>query len=533
MITGKTGYFDLTGSVSSFTLRINWSEEYDVLSNKSVVWINSVQVRSTKYANGYYPDGIVKINGQPVITMNSLLGTHSLGVHGIGPFYDITEAGAGTAVGSAEIIHNTDGSGTVTIEVTGNRFSGCRFIGGTSNEDYGWYVMGGRTEELTHIPRASTIAASDGIIGETATVSIQKKSAAYTHSVGFSFGTLNGYITQTGAVTQIPTPFSEASVAFNLPESFYYEIPDASFGVCTLTCTTYLGTEQIGQPQMAAFTVTANQALCAPEVSGTVEDINPATLALTGDASVLVLNASTAVCTIHAEAKYGASIAQKYIDGKTVDEQTRVIEKIPSSVTQFVAIDSRGYGTGAVAICENAIAYVPLTLGASVVRTDPTSGNAQLTVRGNCYCGSFGLQDNELKMVYSVDDGAQMIQSLQILEDHTYRATIDLSGLDYQQQHILRVQTFDAVTATEIQNVWLGKGIPVFDWGENDVQFHVPVDFEQGLTVAGTGLTDVIYPVGSVYFSIYPENPSAQFGGIWRAVENPPLSDMYIWQRVS
>ena len=53
MATGKSGYFELTGS-KGVTLRINWAETYEVATNKSTVSITSIQVKSSSYYEVIY-----------------------------------------------------------------------------------------------------------------------------------------------------------------------------------------------------------------------------------------------------------------------------------------------------------------------------------------------------------------------------------------------------------------------------------------------------------------------------------------------
>ena len=59
-------------------------------------------------------------------------------------------------------------------------------------------------------------------------------------------------------------------------------------------------------------------------------------------------------------------------------------------------------------------------------------------------------------------------------EDFTVSA--QLSGLDYRYSHTVELQISDSVGAIS-KSVTVSKGIPVFDWGENDFVFHVPVRF--------------------------------------------------------
>ena len=59
-------------------------------------------------------------------------------------------------------------------------------------------------------------------------------------------------------------------------------------------------------------------------------------------------------------------------------------------------------------------------------------------------------------------------------EDFTISA--QLYGLDYRYSHNVELVVYDSVVeASKTENI--SKGIPVFDWGENDFAFHVPVQF--------------------------------------------------------
>ena len=55
-------------------------------------------------------------------------------------------------------------------------------------------------------------------------------------------------------------------------------------------------------------------------------------------------------------------------------------------------------------------------------------------------------------------------------------AELDLTALDYQTGHTIDVELADLLN-TVTKRASVSKGIPVFDWGEYDFRFHVPVIF--------------------------------------------------------
>lgn len=469
MATGITGYFDLTGSNSSFTVRVNYSETYDAVANTSALSITSVQVKSSSYYGySYYPDGIIKINGVTVLTMDSTISTGYVYIEAQGAWYTISNA-----TGSlSNIAHNTDGSKSVTVELAGNRFTGFRFYTTSGSGGSGWYVAGSKTVTLTAIPRASTIGATDANIGATSMIAVSRKSSRYSHSIAYKFGTLSGYITASGGVSTTESKFTKTSIAFTVPTSFYAKIPNAKAGTCTLTIKTYSGTTQIGAAQTCTFTATAAESNCKPTVSGTVVDSNDTTKALTGNASKLVRYYSTALCTITATAKNSATISRKTIGGVSVSGTTRSIPNVESGRVAFSAKDSRGY-SASTTVNATVVPYVKLTNNSSGARTDSTSGNAILTIKGNYYNGSFGAVNNTLEVKYRIGSGGYVAVSPTI-NGNTYSASVPLSGLDYMHAYTVDIVATDKLASIS-KRIIIGKGIPVFDWGESGMAIHVPL----------------------------------------------------------
>lgn len=483
MNTGKNGYFDFDSfSPAGFTLRINWEELYEITDNLSRVKITSIQVKSANWAGyAYYPDGCIKLNGAVILKFKSSSGTSVVSVNGYNKFYTLVDSVTKKAItAELDIVHETDGSKITTLELVGNSFNNFRFYtvaedDGT-NGGAGWRVTGSKEIVLTDIPRASTISATDANIGAVAMIAVSRKSIAYTHSIAYKFGSLSGYITSDGSVSDSEVKFTDTSVGFKVPISFYAQIPDAKSDVCTLTVRTYSGTTKIGENQTTIFTATAAQSVCAPSVSGTVVDSNETTKALTGDESKLVRYCSTALCTISAKANNSATISQKKIGGAVVSGTTRSIAEIATDAVEFYAKDSRGYGTSET-IGFELIPYVKLTSNPMGRRTDPTSGNAMLYMKGNFFNGSFGVVKNTLTAKYSIN-GGDYVAVTPVVNGNKYTAEVPLSGLDYEREFYIEIVVEDKIVS-ETSTVRVRKGTPVFDWGQNDFRFNVPVELSQ------------------------------------------------------
>lgn len=434
-------------------------QSVDPIANESVVDY-LLQLRSgdnNRFSD--YIDCQLKLAGQLVASERV----------GIAAYYNYTyELLAGTTT----VKHNADGSLDMAIVAS--------IVEPDGNNPYAPPEMAiVDTMSLTVIPMASTIGATDSNIESVSMIAVNQKSAKYTHSVQYKFGALSGYVRADGSVSSTEVKHTATSIPFKVPSSFYNQIPDKPSGVCELICRTYSGNTSIGEAQSATFIATAARALCDPEVSGTVVDNNPNTVALTGDVSKLIQYKSTAQCTIDAVAKNGASIVQKSIAGSLVSNNVLSIPSIEQSTVSFAATDSRGY-TGSKLAQLQLIPYVPLTSNAVVNRTDPTSGNAVLTLQGNCYVGSFGVRGNAIKAKYRVNQGSYVEVPLNF-NGNTYFAEVALSGLVYTQRHTVDVLIEDLLT-TVSTSLPVKRGIPVFDWGENDFAFNVPVFFNAGFT---------------------------------------------------
>ncbi len=481
METGITHIYELAGSKGGITLEVTVQEQYDAMENTSDLTVG-LRVKSSSYYDYiYYLNGTLALEGNTLVTMRSAVPTHyvkPVALNTYAPVENWSEGYTGSPWGVAGIVHNTDGSRSVRLEIS---LKGYTSGGGGGS---GWSVADSREIPLTHIPRANTVGASDAFVGSVSTVSVVRKSADYTHSVAYAFGSLTGWLDADGSLRQQEVRVTQSSIPFTVPEEFYYEIPDSPSGVCTLTCRTYREQEQVGDAQTCTFTVTAKRELCAPAVSGSVTDGNPETLALTGDGSKLVRFHSTGVCAITAAAQNGASVTEKTIAGEAVTGNTLELSAVETGSVTFTATDSRGYST-AVTVDRELIPYIRLTANVTLRRTHPTNGQALLTVTGNCYSGSFGAAENALTLTCRVD-GGEPVALTPVWKDNAYTLQTVLTGLDYQTTHCVEVTVADCLEQA-VKTAGVGKGIPVFDWGETDFRFNVPVALPQ-LTVDGQSL---------------------------------------------
>ena len=356
------------------------------------------------------------------------------------------------ASGTYTFTHNDDGTRGFTAYAEGGIYS--------------WPVncKGSGTYELDTIPRASAISCTTANIESNPTITIARHSPVFTHTVIYKFGTLKDTIAEKTTATSITN--------WTIPESFYSQIPDAKEGWGELYCTTYNGNTEIGTTRCDLI-ATTDETKCKPTVSVTVVDDNPLTIALTGNKNALIRYGSTAKCTMTATLNKGAgSFVAKTINNVAVSDNTHSFENVETNVFDFYAKDSRGWANSDKEVVATFIPYIKLTADATVYRNDPTSGDATLEIEGNYYKGSFGAKENSLTVEY-IDGGKTYIVTPTI-KDNKYSVKVALTGYDYRESFEIEVVVYDKVSYIS-KTLTLLKGIPVFDWGENDFNFNVPV----------------------------------------------------------
>ena len=221
-----------------------------------------------------------------------------------------------------EISHNNDGTKTVTL-------SGewCSAISG-GWAPYSLSVSGEVT--LPTIPRATVPSMGAATIGEEVTIILPRASSTFTHTLTYSFGSASGTIG-----SDLGT-----SAVWRLPESLAAQIPNDPGGTGTLTCMTYSGSTLIGSKPIA-FTASVPQSM-KPALTN-------------GWAAVSYDNSGTKASGI-------AAWVQGYSKAKAVFDSSKIACKQGASV--------RGYS----------ITYLGKTVSESPYRTETIGGTAA-TVR--------------------------------------------------------------------------------------------------------------------------------------------------------
>lgn len=447
----------ITGTTSNqyISSKIVWSATQNKTNNTSTVTATLYYSRTNSGYTTYGTwAGSITING--VTTQNS-------------KYITITQNSNTEAVtATITVPHNADGSKSITIAATGG-------ISGTSFSS----TSISKSVTLDTIPRASTVYSPTANIGENTTITINKASSGFTHTISYTVGSESG---------TIATKTTANSIVWLVPTSLYLQTVNSYNADCKLTCITYNGSTTIGTTEFT-FMLNVKKSDNIPVLAPTVEDTNSATVALTGDKNKLIKYYSSAYMDIGATAQNGATIKSEKVtvSGKSYTLLPITIMDVESNVFTFTATDSRGYSTTQT-VTKEMINYVNLTANINV-EAPTANGTTTLEVFGNYFNGSFGAVSNTLTVEYRYKANSGSYGEWQTatvtLNGNFYSKSIAITGLNY-----LNSYTFQARATDKLQTVssyeYKVKTTPVFDWGENDFNFNVPVN-HNGIIVMNDG----------------------------------------------
>ena len=225
MAQGITGYFDLVNSRYGLTLRVHYSQTYEISTNKSVVAISKLQVASSSNSGLLrYLNGSVSVDGTTAVSMSSSSGTHSIYVNNKNTFYDVTGA-----LGSVSVTHNSDGSKNVTISASINFIRDT----GASAES----ISGSQTIALTTIPRSSSFTVSNGTLGVAQTIKVTRQSTSFSHTITYKCGVASGTVCDKS---------TSESISFTPPVDLAAQNTTGTSLTMTITLQTYSGSTAVG-----------------------------------------------------------------------------------------------------------------------------------------------------------------------------------------------------------------------------------------------------------------------------------------------
>ena len=435
---------------NQITLRFNWSQSsQSIANNNSVVsWSLQLIASGGSISSSASKSWSVTVNG------SNYSGTNTVGVSN-GQTKTL-------ASGSTTIAHNADGTKSFSFSFSQQfdiNYSGVGWIGTKSGSGNG---------TLTTIPRTSSVSSTNANIGENITITINRASSSFKHTLSYSFCNLSG---------TIATKTSSTSVSWKLPTTFYAQIPNSKSSWGTITCDTYSGSTKIGSSS-CRFDVYVKESTNKPGISATVVDVNDTTKALTGDENKLIRYYSKAKFELTASPKNSSTITTRSVfyngttyKGGSENSWIANFSEVVSGSYKFTVTDSRGFSNSKT-INKTLIEYVKLTCYMTV--TNPTaSGECTVNINGNYFNGSFGSTNNTLTVQYKINDG-EWTNATVTLSGNTYKATANITGMDYTRAYSFYARAIDKLATVETPVKYV-KAKPIFDWGSDDFHFHVGV----------------------------------------------------------
>ena len=377
------------------------------------------------------------------------------------------------------VSHNSDGSGTCYIY---GKIAG---PSGTSME--GTYVSGTETATLDTIPRQAVLTSATNFNDE------ENPAITYTNPLGAAVPSLQVGISLDSSsdceIAYRDVDKTAGTDTIDLTEAerniLRAAVTDGNSRTVWIYLRTRIGETYYYSPLSKTLTIKNPN----PTISPTITDSNSTTVALTGNSSKLVRYFSNAAITIGASAVKQATIeSQKVTCGNKVLTADGTINAVESNSFVFTATDSRG-NTATKTVTPAFVEYVKLTcsLGNNMPDGD---GEMAVKVSGNYFNGSFGSKSNSLNVYYRYKTSSGSYGSWQAMtvtkSGNTYTATANVTGLDYQQAYVFQAYAKDALATVESVEKSV-KASPVFDWGESDFKFNVPVYDEFGALI-GNGL---------------------------------------------
>lgn len=233
-----------------------------------------------------------------------------------------------------------------------------------------------------------------------------------------------------------------------------------------------------------------------PNITCSVVDENPTTIALTGDASHIVRYYSNARATMSAEGVKGAGIVSTAIltSNATLYGDSYLFESISDGSITFQATDTRGHTALAVDDDMVFLKYVRPTCNMTNISLPQPDDTCHVYASGMYWDNSFGAVDNELTFWYrykstSISDYVEWAQARNLVfedaDGNNYNAEFDVDLPNHVDAFTIQVMAMDKL-GSGASGERTVRAYPIFDWSENDFHFNIPVNIDGDLVVSGT-----------------------------------------------
>ena len=275
-------------------IRIEWSSTQNISSNTSTIhWKVKPMGGSGRRWCQFYNITIV-LGGVTIANKRNLWGRAD-GQWSTTQYTSDGYGGTPTSFsGSFTLTHDANGKRTLTGSAK------CAIAGSVINSSLSGYSVA-----LPTIARASSFSVSGNTMGSPITIKISSASSSFTHTLTWKFGD------KTGTIDKPKT--SKSSIEWKPPISLASQIPDATSGSGTISCTTYNGKTKIGQKSIS-FTLKVPSNI-VPSISSFVASIASTKPANCG---LYVKNHSTVQWDVSVSEAYDSPIKKCVISGQNL-----------------------------------------------------------------------------------------------------------------------------------------------------------------------------------------------------------------------
>lgn len=290
------------------------------------------------------------------------------------------------ASGSWEQQHNSDGSWSSSISFDG-------YV-------YKTKVSGSGNISLPDIPRATSISATDAMIGSVSTIVLNIASTSFKH-------TLKAYVNNS-LIETIATDYTSNTKYWTVPSTIYSKIPSDKQVQVKITCDTYSGTTLVGSKETTMW-ASINETQCKPTISSTItnDGTTGTTYKLTGSTTAFIKDYTKANISGSVSLKNSATLKEyKVVNGsKSITSQSGSIDAISEKTFYFYVKDSRDLTPSAgYPVSVNGGAWLdyfsPRIKSIIIARVEQMSTQVKANISGEFWNSSFGAVTNSLKYAW-------------------------------------------------------------------------------------------------------------------------------------
>lgn len=426
--------------------------------------------------------------------------------------------------------HNADGTKSFGLSAS---FSGS---GGFSP---GTLSIGGNSFTLTTIPRATTptLSNSNPVMGQAITINLPRASDSFTHYVYHDF-----FVARWTKINDTPVG---TSLNWTLPlEEYALRLVNATSGDGRIKVDTYNGGTYIGS-KIVNFIASVPDSAKPTFSSVTLTDTNTAAGSLLSGNNFLQIISNIKVAFNGAVGSYGSSITGYKAEIVNRNQITNsnggslgIMNFNGSATIRASVVDSRGRWSDTIDVTINVIEYFSPILSFSALRTRETPNIIQIVRNAKIAPITLsGSQKNIMTLSfkvaplgstsYTADNGSasgswttqSALTNSPANMAGNYPANKSFTIIGTLSDKFTSVE-FSATVSTESVvmsydkdgRVGIGKIAENGPAGSLDVAGDIYAD--------GKALRDIFYPIGAIYESTSPNNPSTFIGGTWERFGN-------------